>query len=342
MIGGLRNFLDTFLNYSDHGRCGAYLKIGPSTSHPLREVEMNLQAKQLNDPDTRSMVQDGRKNLLRIELKAKGDTEMETRNMKIIMGLGKSVTGLENSLKVQLGINKNKLLGLKDLVFCIMFQSNRSAEAEASSSDKNKKEHSVEGSASLSYGVGNSCRNTQTSTNIVFGHSSNFNSDKFLKRNYLMRINLSKSPPLVRSLLEKITTLFKVANLGHDTSKINVMKTNQLSSEIIVTNNKEVDVKIVTDSDQSYLKGVTIPPFLAQLSGSQGQESGTQRNQCEQTVTWVRTVDGLNITSSLSTCWMMLSGDCHEYPGLSVKIDYKIKKPFNFFRICSFLKKVGR
>ena len=148
----------------------------------------------------------------------------------------------------------------------------------------------------------------------MFAQSTNFDLDKILTSNYSMTLDLYKSPALVRSLLDKITTLFKVANLGHDTTKMEVMRTAQLTSEMIVKNNSLADVTIVTDSGTSYLEGVNIPSFLRQSASQRSQETGYQ---CKQTRSWVRTMDMLNITSSPSTCWMMLSGDCQESPGLS-------------------------
>ena len=58
------------------------------------------------------MGQDGQKYLLRIELKAKGDTDMETRNIKLNAGYGRSVTGLKNSVRLQLGLSENRFLEL--------------------------------------------------------------------------------------------------------------------------------------------------------------------------------------------------------------------------------------
>ena len=325
-IGGLRQLVNTLLHFPGPERCGAYLEVGPSASHPLRELEIILQAKQLNDPDNRSLGQDGQKYLLRMELKAKGDTEMETRNIKINVGLGRSVTGLKNSLKIQLGITENKFLDMRDSVFCILFSSEISpgpGEVKEILSKSDNEENIVKGSASLRYGVGNSCRNTPTSTNVVFAQSTKFDLGQILTSNYSMTLDLYKSPTLVRSLLDKITTLFKVANLGHDTTKMEVMRTAQLTSEMIVKNNRLADVTIVTDSGASYLEGVNIPSFLSQPAAHGGQNSG---NQCTQTRSWVRTVDTLNITSSPSSCWALLSGDCQESPGLS-----ELSKSLNLF-----------
>ena len=307
--------VDSLLHFPGPESCGAYLEVGPSTSHPLSELEIILQAKQLNDPDNRSLGQDGHKYLLRLELKAKGETEMEARNVKINVGLGRSVTGLRTNLKVQLGITENKFLGVKDSVFCVLFSSEYSpgpAEEEKIWIKTDDEENTVKGSASLRYGVGNSCRNTPTSTNVVFEQSTHVDSDQLSTRNYTMALDLYKSPPLVRSLLDKFTTLFKVANLGHDTTKLDVIKTAQLKSEMIVKNNREADMKIVTDSGTSFLRGVNIPPILRQSAASRCQKSG---NKCTQTMNWVRTMDTLNITSSPSTCWSLLSGNCQEPPG---------------------------
>ena len=307
--------MDSLLHFPDPERCGAYLEVGPSTSHPLNELEIILQAKQLNDPDNRSLGQDGHKYLLRIELKAKGETEMEARNVKINVGLGRSVTGLKTSLKIQLGITENKFLGVKDSVFCVLFSSEYSpgpTEEEKIWIETDDEENTVKGSASLRYGVGNSCRNTPTSTNVVFEQSTHVDSDQLSTRNYTMALDLYKSPPLVRSLLDKFTTLFKVANLGHDTTKLDVIKTAQLKSEMIVKNNREAAVKIETDSGTSNLRGVNIPSLLRQSAAIRGQESS---NKCTQTMSWVRTMDRLNISSSPSTCWALLSGNCQQDPG---------------------------
>ena len=280
-------------------------------------MEITLQAKQLNDPGMLDpgMGQDGHKYLLRIELKAKGETEMEARNVKINAGFSQSVTGLKNALMIQLGITENKFLGLKNCVFCVLFSSDFSpnpAEVEDIRIETVDKENTVQGSASLRYGNGNSCRNTLTSTNVVFDQSTHVDSDQILTQNYSMALDLHKSPPLVRSLMDKLTTLFKVANLGHDTTKLDVIKTASLKSEMIVKNNRDADIKIETDSGTSVLKGVKIPPFLRQRGASRGQGSP---HHCTQTIDWVKTMDALNITSNPSTCWSLLSGNCQEAPG---------------------------
>ena len=111
-IGGLRQLLAFLLHFPRPEPCGAYLELGPSTSHPLRELEATVQAKQLRDPDNRAMGQDGQKYLLRVELKAKGDTDMETRNIKLNAGYGRSVTGLKSSVRLQLGLSENRFLEL--------------------------------------------------------------------------------------------------------------------------------------------------------------------------------------------------------------------------------------
>ena len=304
--------MDTLLHFPGPERCGAYLEVGPSTSHPLSEMEIILQAKQFNDP---TMGRDGHKYLLRIELKAKGETEMEARNVKINVGFSQSVTGLKTSLKIQLGITENKFLGLKNSVFCVLVSSEyfpSPAEVEEIRTETEHEENTVKGSASLRYGNGNSCRNTPTLTNVVYEQSTHVDSEQILTQNYSMALDLYKSPPLVRSLMDKLTTLFKVANLGHDTTKLDVIKTARLKSEMIVKNNRDADIKIETDSGTSFLKGVKIPPFLREREASRGQESP---HHCTQTMDWVNTMDALNIPSGASTCWALLSGNCQEAPG---------------------------
>ena len=225
--------VDTLLHFPGPERCGAYLEVGPSTSHPLSEMEIILQAKHFNDP---TMGRDGHKYLLRIELKAKGETEMEARNVKINVGFSQSVTGLKTSLKIQLGITENKFLGLKNSVFCVLVSSEYSpslAEVEEIRTETEHEENTVKGSASLRYGNGNSCRNIPTLTNVVYEQSTHVDSEQILTQNYSMALDLYKSPPLVRSLMDKLTTLFKVANLGHDTTKLDVIKMGDVTATIM-------------------------------------------------------------------------------------------------------------
>ena len=142
----------------------------------------------------------------------------------------------------------------------------------------------------------------------MFVHSTNF--DKKL-RNYTMTVDLTKSTSLVRSLMDKLNTLFKATFLGHDTSKMNVVETEKLTTEVIVKKDTEADMTIVTDSGTSHLEGVNLPSFLSQLSFRSSPGPG---HQCTQSMDRMMTMDKLNISARPFTCWSLLSGVIILYP----------------------------
>ena len=157
-ISGLRQARSYLLYFPRAESCGAYYTSGPSSQHPLTEVDLSLQAKLTDDKRSGAVLgQTDKKLLVKLDIKALGETRAETRNIKLNVKYERSVMGVQNSLKVQLSSAANTLLGLPDYQICASFDNKYPPIASSPLSFDLGEALAVRGKASLRYGEGHSC-----------------------------------------------------------------------------------------------------------------------------------------------------------------------------------------
>ena len=254
VLSGVRQATLYLLYFPRAESCGAYYSSGPSSHHPLQEVDLSIQAKLTDDRKAGAVLGQTKKKLLvKVDIKALGETSAETRNIKVNVKYERDVMGVENSLKVQLSSAANRLLDLPDYQICASFDNKYSPIASTPFSLDLSERLAVRGKASLRYGEGDKCSTIPGSLDLMFEHSTTELAreelrnnpvyrkceeqrrsaewrdsqepwttecwqtawDLGLARKYTWGVNFMKTTPLLKSWLSKAETLVKTALLPH-------------------------------------------------------------------------------------------------------------------------------
>ena len=254
LVSGLRQARGFLLYFPRAETCGAYYKSGPSTQHPLKEVDISIQVKQTDNKQKKAILgQNDKKLLMKVEINAKGETRSENRNIKVNVKYERSVMGIENSLKVQFSSAGNRFLALPDYMICVSFDNKYSPIASTPFHADLSEKLGVRGKASLRYGEGNKCGSVEGAADFRFEHSTTELAreelrdkaiykkceeqrssaewrasqdpwtlecwqtawDVGLARRYTWSMNFQKTTPLVKSWLSRAQTFVKASMLPY-------------------------------------------------------------------------------------------------------------------------------
>ena len=250
IISGLRQARSFLFYFPRAETCGAYYRSGPSTNHPLKEIDISIQVKQTDDKQKKAVLgQNNKKLLTKLEIKALGEMRSENRNIKVNVKYERSVMGIENSLKVQFSSAGNRFLDLADYMICVSFENKYSPIASSPFNSDIGEKLQVRGKASLRYGEGRKCSSTAGAADFKFEHSTTELAreelrsnpsykkceeqrrsqewrasvdpwtlecwqtawDVGLARKYTWTMNFQKTTPLVQSWLSKAQTFVKAS-----------------------------------------------------------------------------------------------------------------------------------
>ena len=172
LLGGLGQLLGDLLHLARPERCGGYLSLAASSQQPVREVDISLQARRTTDISERQLLGEvGQKTFLRVEAAARGDTALDTRNMKLNLKLARSALGLRNLVRLQLGWTRPGP-GQGDYLVCASLDTQYPGPGPSLLHTDLATSLALRGAAAFRYGAGTRCGDTAGRTEISFRHAT--------------------------------------------------------------------------------------------------------------------------------------------------------------------------
>ena len=172
LLGGLGQLLGDLLHLARPERCGGYLSLAASSQQPVREVDISLQARRTTDISERQLLGEvGQKTFLRVEAAARGDTALDTRNMKLNLKLARSALGLRNLVRLQLGWTRPGP-GQRDYLACASLDTQYPGPGPSLLHTDLATSLALCGAAAFRYGAGTRCGDTAGRTEISFRHAT--------------------------------------------------------------------------------------------------------------------------------------------------------------------------